>query len=116
MCRKFEIFPFQCLNYHVTFHLSSYFQVNVSLNLRNIFEVNEKAQYITLETSLRMYWIDERIQGVPIGGNDFVNVNGKEIDNFWIPDVFIDQAKALRVPNFYVNPSTIRVYADGTIR
>lgn len=90
--------------------------VNVSLNLRNIFEVNEKAQYITLETSLRMYWKDERIQGVPIGGNDFVNVNGKEIDNFWIPDVFIDQAKALRVPNFYVKPSTIRVYADGTLR
>ena len=44
-----------------------YFQVNVSLNLRNIFEVNEKAQYITLETSLRMYWKDERIQGIPIG-------------------------------------------------
>ena len=98
------------------YYVTLYFQVNVSLNLRNIFEVNEKAQYITLETSLRMYWKDERIQGVPIGGNDFVNVNGKEIDNFWIPDVFIDQAKALRVPNFYVKPSTIRVYADGTLR
>ena len=101
-------------NYYVKLYF--YLQVNVSLNLRNIFEVNEKAQYITLETSLRMYWKDERIQGVPIGGNDFVNVNGKEIDNFWIPDVFIDQAKALRVPNFYVKPSTIRVYADGTLR
>ena len=63
-----------------------------------------------------MYWKDERIQGVPIGGDDFVNVNGKEIDNFWIPDVFIDQAKSLRAPTFYVNPSTVRVYADGTIR
>jgi len=91
-------------------------KVNVSLNLRNIFEVNEKAQYITLETSLRMYWKDERITSVPIGDNEFVNVNGKEIGNFWIPDIFIDQAKALRTPNFYVNPSTIRVYPDHTIR
>ena len=94
----------------------SFFQVNVSLNLRNIFEVNEKAQYITLETSLRMYWKDDRITGVPMGGNDFVTVNGKEIAQFWIPDIFIDQAKALRTPNFYVNPSTIRVYPDSTIR
>jgi len=91
-------------------------KVNVSLNLRNIFEVNEKAQYITLETSLRMYWKDERITSVPIGDNEFVNVNGKEIGNFWIPDIFIDQAKALRTPNFYVNPATIRVYPDKTIR
>ena len=62
-----------------------YFQVNVSLNLRNIFEVNEKAQYISLETSLRMYWKDERITGVPLGNEEFVNVNGKAIDQFWIP-------------------------------
>jgi len=90
--------------------------VNVSLNLRNIFEVNEKAQYLSLETSLRMFWKDERISSVPIGGNDFVIVNGKAIDNFWIPDVFIDQAKSLRSPTFLVKPATIRVYPDGTIR
>ena len=35
-------------------------QVNVSMNLRNIFEVNEKSQYISLETSIRMYWVDPR--------------------------------------------------------
>ena len=78
--------------------------------------MNEKAQYLSLETSLRMFWKDERISSVPIGGNDFVIVNGKAIDNFWIPDVFIDQAKSLRSPTFLVKPATIRVYPDGTIR
>ena len=92
------------------------FQVNVSLNLRNIFEVNEKSQYISLETSFRMWWRDERITGVPLGGEEFVRVNGKAIDNFWIPDVFIDQAKALRSPTFHVKPTSIRVYPDGVIR
>jgi len=90
--------------------------VNVSLNLRNIFEVNEKAQYLSLETSLRMFWKDERLTSIPIGDNEFVIVNGKAIEKFWIPDVFVDQAKALRSPTFLVKPATIRVYPDHTIR
>ena len=63
----------------------------MSLNLRNILEVDEKAQFVSLETTLRMYWKDQRIKGNPLGGEDFVNVNGKAIELFWIPDIFIDQ-------------------------
>ena len=66
-------------------------QVNVSLNLRNIFEVNEKAQYITLETSIRMYWVDPRLSSKPQEDRDFVSVNGADIKKFWVPDLFIDQ-------------------------
>ena len=36
--------------------------VNFSVNLRNILGVNEKDQYISLETSLRMYWRDTRVK------------------------------------------------------
>lgn len=63
-----------------------------------------------------MYWKDERIIGVPLGKDEFVNVNGKAIDHFWVPDVFIDQAKALRAPTFHVKPTSVRVYPDGTVR
>ena len=42
--------------------VATFFQVNVSLNLRNILEVDEKAQFVSLETTLRMYWRDERIK------------------------------------------------------
>ncbi|CAB4064718.1 RAE1 [Lepeophtheirus salmonis] len=35
--------------------------VNISINLRNIFEVNEKLSLITVETSIRMIWQDPRI-------------------------------------------------------
>ena len=55
-------------------------------------EVDEKAQFLSLETTLRMYWRDERINGNPLGGEEFVNVNGKAIDLFWVPDIFIDHA------------------------
>ena len=37
-------------------------------------------------------------------------------DRFWMPDVFIDQAKALRTPTFYTKPASLRVYNDSTIR
>ena len=32
--------------------------VNFTINLRNILEVNEVAQLISMETSIRMFWID----------------------------------------------------------
>ena len=32
-----------------------------------------------------MFWKDERLTSVPIGDNEFVIVNGKAIDKFWIP-------------------------------
>jgi len=35
--------------------------VQFSVNLRNILDVNEKEQLISLEVSLRMYWKDHRI-------------------------------------------------------
>ena len=79
-------------------------------------EVDEKAQFLSLETTLRMYWRDERINGNPLGGEEFVNVNGKAIDLFWVPDIFIDQAKSLRAPSFNVRPATVRVYPSGLIR
>ena len=40
----------------------------------------------------------------------------KQFSIFFISDVFIDQAKALRSPTFLVKPATIRVYPDHTIR
>lgn len=36
--------------------------IEASINLSNILEVDEKHQLITLETSLRLYWVDKRIK------------------------------------------------------
>ena len=97
---------------------NNFFQVNVSLNVRNIFEVNEKAQYITLETSIRMIWIDKRVSGnpKPNSGVDFVSINGDQIHKFWVPDIFIDQAVKTRNPKVHVMPATLRVFPNGVIR
>ena len=88
------------------------------MNVRNIFEVNEKAQYITLETSIRMIWIDERVRSnpKPNSGVDFVSINGDQIHKFWVPDIFIDQAVKTRNPKVHVMPATLRVFPNGLIR
>ena len=46
----------------------------------------------------------------------YITLNPSEASRFWIPDVFIDQAKDLRVPTYYTQPASIRIYNDSTIR
>ena len=45
----------------------------------------------------------------------YITLSPSQADKFWMPDVFIDQAKALRVPTFYTKPASLRVYNDSTI-
>ena len=54
--------------------------VNFSVNLRNILGVNEKDQYISLETSLRMYWRDARVKvndSLMAADKEYVSLNPK---------------------------------------
>ena len=46
----------------------------------------------------------------------YLTLNPSKADIIWMPDVFIDQAKAIRVPTFYTRPASLRVYQDSTVR
>ena len=46
----------------------------------------------------------------------YFTLNPSHASRFWMPDVFIDQAKALRSPTYYTKPASLRVYNDSTIR
>jgi len=96
--------------------------LNASINLRNILDVDEKAQLVSLETTLRFYWIDKRIkpkekylESWDKFGN-YTTLNPSFAKILWMPDVFIDQAKALRIPTYYIQPASIRVYNHSLIR
>ena len=41
---------------------------------------------------------------------EYVTINPRLGKYFWIPDVFIDQAKQVREPTFHVLPASLRVY------
>ena len=59
-----------------------------------------KAEYLDSEDSVGQYF----------------TLNPEKASKFWMPDIFIDQAKALRAPAYYTRPASIRVYNDSTIR
>ena len=90
--------------------------VNFTINLRNILEVNEVSQLISMETSIRMFWKDYRVQPELENGKEYITLNPISAKHFWIPDIFIDQSKDVRVPNYYVKPASLRIYADQTLR
>merc|ERR1711970_91718 len=97
-------------------------EITAAINLRNILDVKEKEQIISLETTLKLYWKDERIKvkdpkyldGVDSIG-PYLILKPSQADSSWMPDVFIDQAKAMRIPTFYTKPASLRVYNDSTI-
>eukprot|EP00088_Acartia_fossae_P023799 TRINITY_DN2480_c0_g1_i11.p1 TRINITY_DN2480_c0_g1~~TRINITY_DN2480_c0_g1_i11.p1 ORF type:complete len:369 (+),score=71.08 TRINITY_DN2480_c0_g1_i11:26-1108(+) len=97
-------------------------QVNASINVRNILDIDEKAQLVSLETTLRFYWKDHRIKPKQeyLESEDsygkYTTLNPSMANNIWMPDIFIDQAKALRIPTYFVKPANIRVYNDSRIR
>lgn len=93
--------------------------VTFSINLRNVLDVNEVQQLLSLETTLRMFWKDIRLRGTsmaPPEEEDYVAYHPSVASKLWIPDIFIDQAKAVRKPAYQVEPTSIRVYKDLTVR
>ena len=90
--------------------------VNFTINLRNILEVNEVAQIISLETSIRLFWKDSRVRADIPQNKTFMTLHPAAAKHFWIPDIFIDRSKMLRVPTFYVKPASLRIYQDQTLR
>ena len=73
--------------------------IDFSINLRNIFEVNERKQLITLEMDIHMLWKDARLEvDLKNESLDFVALNPVAAKYFWIPDFFIEEAKELPAP------------------
>lgn len=93
--------------------------VEVSVSLRNILEIDEHKQLITLETTLRLYWRDPRLQVEHLLGNkssDYVLLHPDTSKFIWFPDVYIDFAKALRIPTLIIRPASLRIYRNSTCR
>ena len=65
--------------------------IGFQVNLRNVLEVNELSQICALETTIRLYWVDHRVKMAFPNLHEYVTLNPKAAERFWIPDIFIDQ-------------------------
>ena len=103
-------------------------KVNASMNLRNIIKLSEKEQIISLKTTLRMFWRDERLN-IMIN-SDFPGTRRDpdhnnltylvhtldQIDRVWMPDLFVDEAISVRKPAYKIPTESLRFYEDGSLR
>jgi len=109
-------------------------QVKVSVNLRNIIKVDDKEQTISLEIELRLYWNDSRVMMVKDktmknkmtgeciprdkghGNLCYAEKSREEVDMFWLPDLFVDEAITVRHPFYKIPTESVYVYEDRSIR
>ena len=111
-------------NHHLPPQSEYPIRVNFSINLRNVLEVNEVAETVSLETTFRMFWKDERLslklgslpESFDLLNKSFITLHPSVTNFIWMPDIFIDQAVNLRRPRFHTPPASLRVYRDGTLR
>jgi hypothetical protein len=64
------------------------------VDLRNIQDVSESRQMLSLEATFRFFYKDERFKvkdDFLVKDQDYVIIPHHYIDEFWKPDVFIDQ-------------------------
>jgi hypothetical protein len=62
-----------------------------------------------------MFWKDRRVRA-DLEEKEYITLNPKEARHFWIPDLFIDRSKEVRVPTYFVKPASLRIYNDQTLR
>lgn len=99
--------------------------VQASFNLRNILELSESNQRVSLEVSLSLFWYDARItmnkdlkHGVDQRG-EYLTLTKEDADILWTPDLYFDSVRAIRTPanvKVFVPPVSLRLYADSLIR
>lgn len=69
-----------------------------------------------------MFWKDPRVRldrralaNKPDNQN-YITLNPKVAHHFWVPDVFLDRAKSVRVPTYFTQPASLRIYNDSLLR
>lgn len=102
-------------------HYQKFFNKAVNLEnffFRNVLNVDEPAQLITVETSLRMTWRDPRltVRIPPYSPTNYVFFRSDVTRHIWFPDVYIDGIQDLRFPAYYVKPAYLRVYNDSLLK
>ena len=82
-------------------HLSN----DITFSYRNVLNVDEPSQLITVETSLRMTWRDPRLTvRIPAySPTNYVFFRSDVTRHIWFPDVYIDGVQDLRSPAYKVD-------------
>ena len=96
-------------------------QIWASLNLRNIINLSQSNQMISIEASLNLFWYDNRINVTAdlLHGKDdhgtYLTLNDDTARAFWTPDLYIDGVRNMRGPKkvkYFTAPISWRLYSS----
>ena len=96
-------------------------QIWASLNLRNIINLSQSNQMISIEASLNLFWYDNRIKvniDLLHGKDDhgtYLTLNDDNARAFWTPDLYIDGVRNMRGPKkvkYFTAPISWRLYSS----
>ena len=60
--------------------------IRIEIILNQIVQIDEQSQILTTNSIMKMYWIDERLQFLPMGSvTEFLTTT----KSMWIPDLFV---------------------------
>ncbi|XP_046397112.1 glycine receptor subunit alpha-4-like [Ischnura elegans] len=92
--------------------------VEFSVSVKNIPDVNELKQELSVEMNLRIYWRDTRLSTPDLGNqSSYVSVNPTILlSKIWVPDVYTDYAKGVTSQKILSPPVSLRIYPNGTVR
>jgi len=92
--------------------------ITTEINLRNIIDVDESSLTLSLETTLRFVWTDDRVttDESRLNKKGYVVLNPSEADKLWVPDIIIDKTHSIRSPAYIIPTSSIRLYKGGKIK
>ena len=99
--------------------------IQAAFNLRNILDLSESNQRISLEVSLILFWYDTRltVNQSLLHGEDqrgrYLTLGKKDAEKLWTPDLYIDKVRQIRGPKkvfYFQEPITLRLYKDNRVR
>ncbi|XP_071450142.1 glycine receptor subunit alpha-4-like [Hetaerina americana] len=97
--------------------------VKFSVSIKNIPDINELKQMLSIEMNLRIYWQDTRLTHATDllfqrsrTNHSYLSLNPVALSNIWVPDIYTDYAKSVSSQRILSPPISLRIYPNATIR
>ncbi|XP_042892955.1 gamma-aminobutyric acid receptor subunit delta-like [Penaeus japonicus] len=92
--------------------------VEISWNIKGVYEVNFREMSVLLAMYFRMQWREPRLKGAEANGGAAVPLHSQFLERLWLPDLYIHEARDItsykmveKVEGLYLTPPDTILYS-----
>ncbi|KAL4230687.1 Glycine receptor subunit alpha-3 [Mactra antiquata] len=89
--------------------------VSIQLIIHDIHSISETAMEYSIDVYLRMLWIDERLDYSNFSTKPKLELDTKNIDHVWQPDVFFENEKKATIHSVTTPNKLMHIHRNGTV-